>query len=60
MHELLLALDRTGLDSYTRPNQLLDLFQRMQEFQIRRTRGKPRPRHQPPRPAQTQARDPGQ
>ena len=36
-HELLLALDRSGLEAYTQPTQLLDLFQRMQEFQIRRT-----------------------
>ena len=36
-HELLLALDRSGLDAYTQPTQLLDLFQRMQEFQIRCT-----------------------
>jgi len=37
VHELLLALDRTGLDAYTRPKQLLDLFERMQDFQIKRT-----------------------
>jgi len=36
-HELLVALDRTGLDVYAQPEQLLDLFQRMQEFQLRRT-----------------------
>ena len=36
-HELLLALDRSGLDRYAQPDQLLDLFQRMQDFQIRRT-----------------------
>ena len=34
-HELLLALDRTGLDRYALPEQLLGLFQRMQDFQIR-------------------------
>lgn len=34
-HELLLALDRTGLDVYAQPEQLLGLFQRMQDFQIR-------------------------
>lgn len=34
-HELLLALDRSGLDRYPRPEQLLALFQRMQDFQIR-------------------------
>jgi DTW domain-containing protein YfiP len=36
-HELLLALERSGLDHYPLPDQLLGLFQRMQEFQIRRT-----------------------
>lgn len=36
-HELLVALDRAGLDTYTQPEQMLGHFQRMQEFQIRRT-----------------------
>jgi DTW domain-containing protein YfiP len=36
-HELLVALDRSGLDHYALPEQLLGLFQRMQEVQIRRT-----------------------
>lgn len=36
-HELLLALDRSGLDHYARPEQLLGLFQRMQDFQLRCT-----------------------
>jgi DTW domain-containing protein YfiP len=36
-HELLVALNRAGLDRYTQPEQMLDLFRRMQEFQIRRT-----------------------
>ena len=36
-HELLVALDRSGLDAYAQPEQLLGLFQRMQDFQIRRT-----------------------
>ncbi|HEY8994646.1 MAG TPA: tRNA-uridine aminocarboxypropyltransferase, partial [Lacunisphaera sp.] len=36
-HELLVALDRAGLDTYSQPDQMLGLFQRMQEFQIRRT-----------------------
>jgi DTW domain-containing protein len=34
-HELLLALARAGLDAYPLPEQLLALFQRMQDFQIR-------------------------
>ena len=36
-HELLLTLDRAGLDRYAQPEQMLDLFRRMQEFQISRT-----------------------
>ena len=34
-HELLLALERSGLDRYAQPEQLLGLFQRMQDFQLR-------------------------
>ena len=34
-HELLLALERSGLDDYDQPDQLLGLFQRMQDFQLR-------------------------
>ena len=34
-HELLLALERAGLDQYPLPAQLLDLFGRMQDFQIK-------------------------
>jgi DTW domain-containing protein YfiP len=34
-HELLLALERSGLDRYPLPTQLLALFDRMQDFQIR-------------------------
>ena len=34
-HELLLALDRSGLDRYPLPEQLLGLFQRMQDVQLR-------------------------
>ena len=33
-HELLLALERSGLDHYERPEQLLGLFQRMQDLQV--------------------------
>lgn len=33
-HEALLALDRCGLDTYSAPTQLLDLFARMQQHQI--------------------------
>ena len=35
-HELLVVLERSGLDAYPQPEQLLNLFQRMQDFQIRR------------------------
>jgi DTW domain-containing protein len=34
-HELLVALERSGLDAYPLPDQLLGLFQRMQDFQLR-------------------------
>jgi DTW domain-containing protein len=34
-HELLLVLARRGLDRYSLPEQLLQLFQRMQDFQLR-------------------------
>lgn len=34
-HELLLALEKSALDSYSQPTQLLDLFARMQDHQIR-------------------------
>lgn len=34
VHELLTVLARTGLDAYPLPEQLLDVFQRMQDFQI--------------------------
>lgn len=34
-HELLLALERAGLDAYPLPAQLLALFQRMQDIQLR-------------------------
>lgn len=35
IHELLVALSRAGLDEYPEPEQLLRLFDRMQNFQIR-------------------------
>ena len=35
VHELLTVLARTGLDTYPDPGQLLALFQRMQDFQIK-------------------------
>ena len=34
-HELLVALERSGLDRYPLPDQLLGLFQRMQDFQLK-------------------------
>jgi len=33
-HELLLALEKTGLDDYVQPAQLIEVFERMQNFQI--------------------------
>ena len=35
VHELLTALEKSGLDRYELPAQLLDLFQRMQDYQIK-------------------------
>jgi DTW domain-containing protein len=35
VHELLIALEQSGLDRYPLPTQLLGLFERMQNFQIR-------------------------
>lgn len=34
-HELLLALEQSGLDEYTMPEQMLDLFTEMQTFQVK-------------------------
>lgn len=34
-HELLLALDKNGLDDYSKPEQLLSHFMEMQEFQVK-------------------------
>lgn len=34
-HELLLVLERSGLDTYPLPEQLLGLFQRMQDYQLK-------------------------
>lgn len=34
-HELLMLLERSGLDQYPQPEQLLGLFQRMQDVQLR-------------------------
>jgi hypothetical protein len=33
-HELLMALEQSGLDHYTLPDQLLGIFKRMQDYQI--------------------------
>lgn len=42
-HELLTALERSALDSYALPEQLLGLFARMQQFQIDCARDPSRP-----------------
>ncbi|WP_345785729.1 tRNA-uridine aminocarboxypropyltransferase [Pelagicoccus sp. SDUM812002] len=34
-HELLIALERSGLDEYAEPEQMLDLFAEMQAFQVK-------------------------
>ena len=57
-HELLLALDRSGLDHYAQPEQLLGLFQRMQEFQLRCTAGNPRGRDRRAGPSAPKERPP--
>lgn len=45
-HELLVALDRSGLDAYDADaSPLLDLFRRMQEFQLRCATEQRNPRH---------------
>ena len=50
-HELLGALDRAGLDVYSQPTQLIDLFHRMQDLQIRRAAENAlRGDRRPPRP----------
>ena len=35
VHELLLVLERSGLDRYPDPEQLIALFHRMQDFQMK-------------------------
>ncbi len=58
-HELLMALERSGLDCYPLPDQLLGLFQRMQDFQIRCASDPSRPgyrRHPYSDPASRSAR----
>ena len=35
VHELLLVLEQAGLDHYPQPEQLLNVFQRMQDFQLK-------------------------
>jgi DTW domain-containing protein YfiP len=44
IHETLIALERAGLDRYPDPDQLLDLFRRMQEHQLRCTLDPDQPR----------------
>ncbi|MBP7481986.1 MAG: DTW domain-containing protein [Lacunisphaera sp.] len=63
-HELLLALDRSGLDRYALPEQLLAVFRRMQEIQITRTAenrrlGVKRHAPKPPRPTPLPVIQPG-
>jgi DTW domain-containing protein YfiP len=35
VHELMLVLEQAGLDQYPQPTQLLDVFNRMQDFQLK-------------------------
>jgi len=45
IHELLLALERAGLDRYPDKERLLSVFMKMQDYQIERTIENHRPRH---------------
>lgn len=49
VHELLTGLEQSGLDHYPQPTQLLGVFQRLQDFQIRCAADPSRPgyRHRP-------------
>jgi hypothetical protein len=60
VHELLTALERSGLDRYDNPTQLLDVFQRMQDFQLKCAADLTRPgyRRRPYRTAEERAAQP--
>jgi hypothetical protein len=58
-HELLVVLERAGLDRYPLPGQLLGLFQRMQDFQVHcatNLRNRRHARREPAKPAGTAPR----
>lgn len=57
-HEVLVALERAGLDHYPLPDQLLGLFARMQEFQVRCAADPTRAHHTRPPRAPTSAPNP--
>ena len=44
-HELLISLDEAGLESYSDRGRLLEVFARMQDYQIERRDAGSRPRH---------------
>ena len=46
-HELMKALEKSRLDTYERPDQMLDLFARMQQYQIDCMRDPNRQRYRP-------------
>lgn len=50
-HELLLALDRSGLDDYSMPDQMLTHFMEMQEFQVKCAEENRRPDFVPRNPS---------
>lgn len=52
-HELLLVLDRNGLDHYSMPKQLLAHFMRMQEFQVKCAEENRRPGFVPRKPPES-------
>lgn len=45
IHELLLALESAGMESYDDKERLLEVFMDMQNYQVKRLRETPRPRH---------------
>jgi DTW domain-containing protein YfiP len=45
IHELLIALERAGIDSYPDKERLLSVFAAMQDYQIERAEGAGRPRY---------------
>ncbi|MBU0934742.1 MAG: DTW domain-containing protein [Spirochaetes bacterium] len=45
VHEILLALEKAGLDSYDDKDRLIDTFKRMQDYQLQQAEVRHNPRH---------------